>query len=121
MLHTILTIIGFVLVSVFVVLLIRFVLFLQKVFTNINSNINEITNEIKAVRRDVSDALSGVDKLLLNASDTIERTNEMVTHMKIVVDAISTPISGVQRYTSAVGKFMKTFKEKIRSNEKRLE
>jgi predicted PurR-regulated permease PerM len=120
MLHTILTLIGFVLVSILVILLIRVILFLQKIFANINTNINEITNEIKGVRKDISDALSGIDKLLSNATNTIDRTNEAVSQMKNVINIFSAPITGVQRYTSAIGKFIEAFRDRLKSNKKRL-
>ena len=116
MLHTILTLIGFVLVSILVILLIRFVLFFQKTIQNINSNINDITNEIKGVRKDISNALVVFDKFLENAVNTIDKTNEVVSQMKNIIDTISVPITGVQKYTSAIGKFIEVFKSKLKTN-----
>ena len=112
MLNTILTIIGFVLVSVLVVSLIRFVLFLQKVIGNINNQINTITDELKDIKKDISNALAGIEKFLENAVQTIDKTNDVVAQMKNVTDTIFAPIRGVKRITSTIGNFFSAVRNK---------
>jgi len=113
MFYTILILIGSILSSILIICLVRFILIFQKVIQNISSNINDITNEIKGLRTDVSAALGRVDKLLDNAVDTIDETNRVITQMKNVMDTISAPITGIQKYSSAVGKFMVAFKGRL--------
>ena len=120
MLYTILIILGFVLVSTLIILLIRFIFFLQKIIENVNQNINEITNEVKAVRKDISCALEGVDILLNDAANTIDKTNKVFSQMKNAIDTISVPVTKVQKYTSIVGTFLGTLKGKLKSNKKNI-